>query len=76
MTGSTRRPVSARCDPEVWEAARAAVQGMATFDPGYTMSDLLEDALTTEVRRLEVEHHGGVQWPPAYTLRRGRRPAS
>lgn len=76
MTGTTRRPVSARCDPQVWDAARAAAQGMTEVDPGYTLSDLLERALTAEVRRLEIEHHGGAEWPAAHSLRRGRRPAS
>ena len=71
---SARRAISARCDPEVWDAARAAAQGMAEHDPAYTLSDLLERALAVEVRRLEVEHHGGTEWPPAHTLRRGRRP--
>lgn len=76
MTSRIRRPVSARCDPQIWDAARATVQGMTAVDPGYTLSDLLERALTTEVQRLQVEHHGGAEWPAARTLRRGRRPAS
>lgn len=76
MTGSGRRAVSARCDAEVWDAARATAQGMVQVDPDYTLSDLLEDALAAEVRRLEEAHHDGERWPPAHQLRRGRRPMS
>ncbi len=76
MTSSGRRPVSARCDADVWEAARATAKGMAAVDPDYTLSDLIEDALASEVRRLETTHHDGVRWPPADSLRRGRRPMS
>lgn len=76
MTTAGRRPVSARCDAEVWESARATAQGMAEVVPDYTLSDLIETALASEVRRLETAHHDGERWPPADSLRRGRRPMS
>lgn len=72
MTGS-RRPVSSRCDPAVWDAARAASQGMLAHDPTYSLSQLLEDALTAEIVRLEQEYNDGAAWPDVATVRPGRR---
>lgn len=71
----TRRriPVSTRCDVEVWERARAAVVGMQYLDPSYSLTRLVEDALTAEVTRLAHEHREGEPWPQVEQLRRGRR---
>lgn len=76
MTGLARRPVSGRCDPEVWEAARAASQGMLDHDPSYSLAQLLEDALLAETRRLERAFNGGRRWPLVVEVRPGRRAAS
>lgn len=73
MSEAKRIPVSTRCDPEVWDAARAATAGMMRINPGYSLSQLVEDALRHEVIRLSTEHHGGEPWPAAEALRRGRR---
>lgn len=69
----SRVPVSTRCDPEVWAAARAAAQGMLAHDPQYSLAQLVEDALRREVDRLTQAHHNGRPWSPAPSLRRGRR---
>lgn len=73
MSEARRVPVSTRCDPAVWEAARAAAAGMMRVDPGYSLSQLVEDALRREVARLSDEHHEGEPWPAPEALRRGRR---
>lgn len=75
MTAS-RRPVSSRCDPEIWDAARAASQGMLAHDPNYSLSQLLEDALLAEVDRLSREHNEGRRWPLVDRVRPGRRVSS
>lgn len=68
-----RIPVSTRCDPAVWDQARAAVQGMLAYDPHYSMAQLVEDALGREVTRLAQEFNDGEPWGEVAALRRGRR---
>ena len=71
-----RIPVSTRCDEEVWQQARAAAVGMQYLDPSYSLTRLVEDALTAEVERLAAEHRAGEPWPEVEQLRRGRRVTS
>lgn len=73
MSSGERKAYSTRCDSEIWESARSAVQGMLRVDPGFTLSDLVEAAIAAEVERLQIEHNDGQPWPPATALRRGRR---
>lgn len=72
-TSPARRvSVSTRCDETVWNRARSVAVGMVSEDPRFTLSDLIEQALSRECDRLEAEHGG--PWPEVSgDLRRGRR---
>ena len=73
MTEPPRIPVSTRCREDVWEAARAAAQGMLRHDPTFSLTRLVEAGLAAESARLAAEFNDGEPWPPATGLRRGRR---
>ena len=65
---------TARCDEQVWNAARDAARSMLSIDPTYTFADLLESALSREIQRLQDEFNDGEPWPTGNgELRRGRR---
>lgn len=75
-TPGVRVPVSMRCDEAVWNQARSAARDMLRVDPGYTLAQLVEDAIRHELDRLAREHRGGVPWPATGDvppLRRGPR---
>ncbi|KNX35933.1 hypothetical protein [Luteipulveratus halotolerans] len=53
---------------------RAATVGMQRrVDPGYTLAQLVDEALRSYVTRLEKEHNDGQAWPQLERLRPGRR---
>lgn len=73
MSEPPRIPVSTRCREDIWEAARAAAQGMQRHDPTFSLARLVEAAVAAEAARLAEEFNGGEPWPLSNGLRRGRR---
>lgn len=49
---------------------------MLAHDPTYSLSQLLEDALTAEIDRLQQIYNHGDAWPNVHTVRPGRRTGS
>lgn len=70
---ASRIPISTRCDPEVWDRARATVAGMLRHDPRFSLAELIEHALEAEAARLEEQFNGGERWSAPGALPRGRR---
>lgn len=70
----SRERFSTQVSPNVADRARATVAGMLAVDPDFSLAQLVEQALASEIARLEREHHGGRPWPGvARRLRPGRR---
>lgn len=69
-----KEPFSTQIPGSLRTRARAAVAGMKTVDPSYSLSQLVTDAVRAHVTHLEQQHHGGRPWPSVAHLDIGRRP--